>query len=88
MRKDALVVVGMKQNPECSKAVSALQAAGHTPTYLEYGSYTSMYAERLAVKRWSGWQLYPQVFVKGQLIGGLELTRKLIASGEMGQLLR
>ena len=54
MRKDALVVVGMKQNPECSKAVSALQAAGHTPTYLEYGSYTSMYAERLAVKRSGG----------------------------------
>ena len=30
----------------------------------------------------------PQVFVKGQLVGGLELTEKLIASGEMGQLCR
>ena len=88
VRKDTLVVVGMKWNPECSAAVSALEAAGHTPTYLEYGGYTSMYAERLAVKMWSGWQLFPQVFVKGQLVGGLELTKKLIASGEMGQLCR
>eukprot|EP00964_Phaeocystis_antarctica_P134713 scaffold98985_cov72-Phaeocystis_antarctica.AAC.1 len=54
VRKDTLVVVGMKWNPECSAAVSALEAAGHTPTYLEYGGYTSMYAERLAVKMWSG----------------------------------
>ena len=55
VRKDTLVVVGMKWNPECSKAVSVLEAAGHAPTYLEYGGYTSMYAERLAVKMWSGW---------------------------------
>ena len=54
VRKDTLVVVGMKWNPECSKAVSVLEAAGHAPTYLEYGGYTSMYAERLAVKMWSG----------------------------------
>tara|TARA_B100000768_G_scaffold76682_1_gene73075 strand:- start:274 stop:408 length:135 start_codon:yes stop_codon:yes gene_type:complete len=40
---------------------------------------------RLPARRW---QLFPQVFVKGQLIGGLELTKKLIASGEMGQLCR
>ena len=37
VRKDTLVVVGMKWNPECSKAVSVLEAAGHAPTYLEYG---------------------------------------------------
>ena len=89
MKKDALVVVGMKQNPECSKVLEALKAAGFTSyTYLEYGSYFSMYSERLAIKKFSGWTLFPQVFVKGQLIGGLDLTKAAIASGELATLLK
>jgi glutaredoxin-related protein len=68
--RDAVVVVGMAQNPFVKKARKALDEAGITYTYLEYGSYFSEWKKRLAVKLWTGWATFPQIFVKGTLIGG------------------
>jgi glutaredoxin-related protein len=39
-------------------------------TYLEYGSYTSQWHKRLALKMWSGWATFPMIFVDQTLIGG------------------
>ena len=33
----------------------------------------------------SGWPTIPQVFVKGELIGGADITEELLASGELRQ---
>ena len=43
----------------------ALNEAGVAHTYLEYGSYLSKWRERLAIKLWTGWPTFPQVFVRG-----------------------
>ena len=85
--RDRIVVVGMKQNPVVKEARKALAEAGLTYTYLEYGSYFSQWKPRLAIKLWSGWPTFPQVFVRGQLVGGNADVRKLIAAGELKQLL-
>ncbi len=81
IRKHDLVVVGMAQNPFVKKVKVALDAAGLTYHYLEYGSYFSMWKPRLAIKMWSGWPTYPQVFLKGQLIGGYQETVRLLEQG-------
>ena len=65
-----VVVVGMSQNPFVSKAKKFLEGQNKNFTYLEYGNYFSKWQERLAIKLWSGWPTFPQVFVKGKLIGG------------------
>jgi monothiol glutaredoxin len=31
----------------------------------------------------SGWPTIPQVFVKGELLGGADITEELLASGEL-----
>ncbi|QCO54640.1 glutaredoxin [Pseudorhodobacter turbinis] len=67
---DGVVVVGMKQNPIVKKARKSLQVAGIEFTYLEYGSYTSQWHKRLALKMWSGWATFPMIFVDQMLIGG------------------
>jgi monothiol glutaredoxin len=36
----------------------------------------------------SGWPTIPQVFVKGELVGGADITQELAESGELEQLLR
>lgn len=82
-----LVVVGMAMNPFCKKARKALDAAGVAYTYLEYGSYFSQWKPRLAIKLWSGWPTYPQVFVRGQLIGGFEELQRALGDGSLKQLL-
>lgn len=84
VERERVVVVGMAQNPHVRKVREALDKAGVTYTYLEYGSYFGKWRERLAIKLWSGWPTFPQVFVKGTLIGGEDLTKAAIADGALG----
>lgn len=84
VKKDDVVVVGMAQNPHVRNVRKALDAAGVKYTYLEYGSYFSEWKRRLAIKLWSGWPTFPQVFVKGKLLGGEDLTKAAIAEGRLG----
>ncbi len=87
VERDPVVVVGMAQNPFVKKARTALEGAGVRFTYIEYGSYVSSWKERLAIKLWSGWPTFPQVFVKGVLIGGNAETRAMLADGSFQKLL-
>lgn len=85
--RHAVVVVGMRQNPFPRRARRALDAAGITYAYLEYGSYLSEWRRRTALKMWSGWPTFPMVFVKGQLVGGAKDLAALIAGGELKAML-
>jgi monothiol glutaredoxin len=78
-----VVVVGMAQNPHVKKVRKALDDAGITFTYLEYGSYVSQWKARLAIKMWSGWPTFPQVFVKGVLLGGEDRTLEALQDGSL-----
>ena len=82
-----VVVVGMRLNPFPRKARKALAAAGIAHHYLEYGSYLSDWRRRSALKMWTGWPTLPMVFVKGTLVGGADDLQRLIASGEIKQML-
>jgi monothiol glutaredoxin len=82
-----VVVVGMAQNPHVKNVRTALTKAGFEFKYLEYGSYLSKWRERLAIKLWSGWPTYPQVFVNGVLIGGEDLTVAAIGDGSLRKML-
>jgi monothiol glutaredoxin len=81
--RDHVVVVGMAQNPHVGNVRRALDGAGVKYTYLEYGSYFSKWKERLAIKLWSGFPTFPQVFVNGTLIGGEDLTKAALADGSL-----
>jgi len=83
-----IVVVGMAQNPFPKKVRKLLQQQGLPFKYLEYGSYLSGWRRRNALKMWSGWPTFPMVFVKGVLVGGANDVQNLIASGELGRLMR
>jgi glutaredoxin-related protein len=78
-----VVVVGMAQNPHVKNVRKALTAAGIEFTYLEFGSYFSSWRPRLAIKLWSGWPTFPQVFVKGELLGGEDLTIAALGDGSL-----
>ena len=82
-----VVVVGMRQNPPPRRARKALTAAGIPFEYLEYGSYLGPWRRRNALKMWTGWGTFPMCFVKGVLVGGASDMERLIASGELRELL-
>jgi glutaredoxin-related protein len=78
-----IVLVGMTQNPFVKKAHKALSDAGVQFAYLEYGSYLSLWKPRLAIKLWSGWPTFPQVFVDGKLIGGYKELDAALKNGNI-----
>jgi glutaredoxin-related protein len=80
---DKVVVVGMAQNPHVRNVRKALDDAGVAYKYLEYGSYLSQWKQRLAIKLWSGFPTFPQVFVDGTLLGGEDLTKAALADGTL-----
>ena len=79
----AVVVVGMAQNPFVRRARRALTDAKVAFEYVEYGSYVSKWHERLAIKLWSGYPTYPQVFVNQTLIGGYRELQAMLDAGEL-----
>ena len=80
------VAVFMKGTPQmimCGnslRALQALQAAGAPITAVDILPDPRIRQELSAI---SGWPTIPQVFVKGELIGGADITEELSASGEL-----
>jgi glutaredoxin-related protein len=81
--RDAVVVIGMAGNSHVKNVRRALAEAGVEHRYIEIGGYLSKWRERLAIKLWSGWPTFPQVFVRGVLIGGENLTKAALADGSL-----
>ena len=82
-----VVLVGMALNPHVKKAKQLLTKNNIPFVYKEYGGYFSAWKERLAIKLWSGWPTFPQVFVKQTLIGGATDTQKALKTNEIQELL-
>ncbi|RZO20993.1 MAG: glutaredoxin [SAR92 clade bacterium] len=85
---NALVIVGMAQNPAPKRARKVLDEIGIDYRYLEYGNYFKEWRRRNALKMWTGWPTFPMVFVNGTLIGGSSDMRALIETGELHDLLK
>jgi monothiol glutaredoxin len=62
------------------RALRALQAAGAPVTAVDVLPDPQIRQELSAL---SGWPTIPQVFVKGELIGGADIVEELAASGEL-----
>jgi monothiol glutaredoxin len=43
---------------------------------------------RDGMKEFSNWPTFPQLYVKGELVGGCDIVREMFANGELQDLLR
>jgi monothiol glutaredoxin len=84
------VVLFMKGTPQfvmcgnSGRALEALRAAGAPVTAVDILPDPSIRQELSEV---SGWPTIPQVFVKGELVGGADITQELAESGELRTIL-
>ena len=78
VNNNKVVVIGMALNPFVKKAKKLLDEKKMGYTYLEYGGYLSQWQKRLAIKMWSGWPSFPQVFIDGKLVGGYSDLEKFL----------
>jgi monothiol glutaredoxin len=83
----ALFMKGTPQFVMCGnsgRALEALRAAGAPVTAVDVLPNPSIRAELSAL---SGWPTIPQLFVKGELVGGADITQELAETGELRTIL-
>ena len=84
------VVLFMKGTPQfvmcgnSGRALEALRAAGAPVTAVDILPDPSIRQELAEV---SGWPTIPQVFVKGELVGGADITQELAETGQLRTIL-
>jgi monothiol glutaredoxin len=84
----ALFMKGTPQFAMCGnsdRALQALRRAGAPVTAVDILPDPQIRQDLSAI---SGWPTIPQVFVKGELVGGADIVEELEASGELAQTLR
>jgi monothiol glutaredoxin len=83
----ALFMKGTPQFVMCGnsdRALRALREAGAPVTAVDILPDPSIRQELSAL---SGWPTIPQIFVKGELVGGADITQELAETGELRKIL-
>jgi monothiol glutaredoxin len=82
-----LFMKGTPDFPQCgfsAQTVAALRAIGADFKHVNIFEEPEL---REALKRYSNWPTYPQLYVKGELVGGCDIALQMYKSGELKQLL-
>lgn len=82
-----LFMKGTPQFPMCgfsSRTVEALKQCGQAFAYVDVLRDPDI---RQNLPRYSEWPTFPQLFVKGELVGGCDITLELFESGELQKML-
>jgi len=82
-----LYMKGTPDFPQCgfsASAVRTLEACGAKFTHVNIFEEPEL---REALKRYSNWPTYPQLYVKGELVGGSDILNEMYRNGELQTLL-
>ncbi|XP_036373866.1 glutaredoxin 3 [Megalops cyprinoides] len=85
------VMLFMKGNKEVAKCGFSRQIIEvMNSTGVDYDTFDILQDEevRQGLKTYSNWPTYPQLYVKGELIGGLDIVKELKESGELQSVLK
>jgi monothiol glutaredoxin len=86
----APVVLFMKGTPDFPQCGFSAQTAGTLRTLGARFHYVNIFDDtelREALKQFSNWPTYPQLYIKGELLGGCDIALEMYRSGELKQLL-
>jgi monothiol glutaredoxin len=86
----APVVLFMKGTPDFPQCGFSAQTAGALRKLGARFHSVNIFDDpemREALKRMSSWPTYPQLYVKGELVGGCDIAMEMYRSGELKQLL-
>ena len=82
-----LFMKGTPERPQCgfsAQTVAVLQRLGAQFHYVNIFEEPEL---REALKRYSNWPTYPQLYVQGELVGGCDIALEMYRSGELQKLL-
>ena len=82
-----LFMKGNRQFPQCGFSAQVVQILGELVPTFETVNVLSDPALRDGIKEYSSWPTIPQLYVKGQFVGGCDIVKEMHASGELEKLL-
>ena len=88
--KDNPVVLFMKgtaEQPQCGFSALVVQILDHLG--VDYATVNVLSSEELrqGVKSYSDWPTIPQLYVKGEFVGGCDIVKEMFQAGELKPLL-
>jgi monothiol glutaredoxin len=87
---DNTVVLYMKGTPvfpQCGFSSAVVQILTHLGVKFKGVDVLADPAIRQGIKDFSSWPTIPQLYVKGEFVGGCDIVREMFESGELSQLL-
>ena len=84
------VVLFMKGSPvfpQCGFSAAVVQVLTHLGVKFKGVDILQDPSLRQGIKEFSNWPTIPQLYVKGEFVGGCDIVREMFDSGELKQLL-
>ena len=84
------VMVFMKGTPvfpQCGFSSQVVQILSHMGVQFHSANVLEDDALRDGIKQYSNWPTIPQLYVKGEFVGGCDIIREMFQSGELKQML-
>lgn len=83
-----LYMKGTKDSPKCGFSTAVVKVLENLG--LDFKDVDVMEDERIrqGIKEFSNWPTLPQLYIKGEFIGGCDIVRELYKNGELQELLK
>jgi monothiol glutaredoxin len=82
-----LFMKGTPVFPQCGFSAAVVQILSHLGVKFKGVDVLTDPEIRQGIKEFSSWPTIPQLYVKGEFIGGCDIVREMFESGELQQLL-
>ena len=82
-----LFMKGTPLFPQCGFSSRAVAILNHLGVEFETVDVLQDQAVRQGIKSYSDWPTIPQLYVKGEFVGGSDIMMEMYESGELAQLL-
>jgi monothiol glutaredoxin len=82
-----LFMKGTPVFPQCGFSAQVVQVLSLVGVKFKAYDVLSDDELRQGIKEFSNWPTIPQLYVKGELVGGCDIVREMYQSGELGELL-
>ena len=83
-----LFMEGTPLFPQCGFSSRAVAILEHLGVDFQSVDVLQDQAVRQGIKEYSNWPTIPQLYVKGEFVGGSDIMMEMYESGELGQLMR
>ena len=82
-----LFMKGTKTMPQCGFSMQVAQILSHLGVEFKDINVLEDMSVRDGIKAYSNWPTIPQLYVKGEFIGGCDIVREMFQAGELQELL-